>query len=230
MHRRTYGRRGAGAPDFGAIPSAECRNGRLSLPIVRSRSCGRHRNLAADDLLARFGRTRRRHRQGEGPWTSKTCRAGAWLSLHPHLSLAPRRSGLGGRQARGYSRSCARYIADQSRPRVPYRAQSRSPCDLALGAHSPERFAALAPVAGTGDTQTACQLVDTPVWALHGDRDDVVPPEGSFAMARAIRNCGGQISRLTIYPDLGHNAWDPAYEDPALYLWLLSQRRARKKE
>lgn len=49
-------------------------------------------------------------------------------------------------------------------------------------------------------------------------------------MARAIRNCGGQISRLTIYPDLGHNAWDPAYEDPALYLWLLSQRRARKKE
>ncbi|WP_291172487.1 prolyl oligopeptidase family serine peptidase [Erythrobacter sp.] len=99
-----------------------------------------------------------------------------------------------------------------------------------MGAHSPERFAALAPVAGTGDTQTACQLVDTPVWALHGDRDDVVPPEGSFAMARAIRNCGGQISRLTIYPDLGHNAWDPAYEDPALYLWLLSQRRARKKE
>ncbi|WP_083508322.1 prolyl oligopeptidase family serine peptidase [Erythrobacter sp. AP23] len=98
------------------------------------------------------------------------------------------------------------------------------------GAHSPERFAALAPVAGTGDPQTACQLVDTPVWALHGDRDDVVPPEGSFAMARAIRNCGGRISRLTIYPDLGHNAWDPAYEDPALYLWLLSQRRARKKE
>ena len=55
--------------------------------------------------------------------------------------------------------------------------------------------------------------------------DDVVVPEGSFAMARAIRACGGRKSRLTIYPDLGHNAWDPAYADPALYLWLLSHRR-----
>ena len=43
-------------------------------------------------------------------------------------------------------------------------------------------------------------------------------------MARAIRACGGRLSRLTIYPDLGHNSWDPAYDDPALYLWLLSHR------
>ncbi len=93
-------------------------------------------------------------------------------------------------------------------------------------AAEPERFAAIAPVAGRGDPSTACALKDLPVWAFHGDRDDVVPPEGSFAMARAIRACGGRISRLTIYPDLGHNAWDPAYADPALYLWLLAHRRS----
>lgn len=92
------------------------------------------------------------------------------------------------------------------------------------GAAEPGRFAALAPVAGRGDPETACALKDIPVWAFHGDRDDVVPPEGSFAMARAIRACGGRMARLTIYPDLGHNAWDPAYDDPALYLWLLRQR------
>lgn len=92
-------------------------------------------------------------------------------------------------------------------------------------AQEPTRFAAIAAVAGRGDPATACALKDLPVWALHGDRDDVVVPEGSFAMARAIRACGGQKSRLTIYPDLGHNAWDPAYADPALYLWLLSHRR-----
>lgn len=91
-------------------------------------------------------------------------------------------------------------------------------------AAEPSRFAAVATVAGRGDPATACALKDTPVWAFHGDRDDVVPPEGSFAMARAIRACGGRLSRLTIYPDLGHNAWDPAYDDPALYLWLLSHR------
>ena len=93
-------------------------------------------------------------------------------------------------------------------------------------AAEPARFAAIAPVAGRGDPATACALKDLPVWAFHGDRDDVVIPEGSFAMARAIRACGGRASRLTIYPDLGHNAWDPAYDDPALYLWLLAQRRA----
>lgn len=90
-------------------------------------------------------------------------------------------------------------------------------------AAAPGRFAAVAMVAGRGDPATACALKDKPVWAFHGDRDDVVPPEGSFAMVRAIRACGGN-PRLTIYPDLGHNAWDPAYDDPALYLWLLSHR------
>lgn len=98
------------------------------------------------------------------------------------------------------------------------------------GAAEPERFAALAPVAGRGDPAIACALKDKPVWAFHGDRDDVVVPEGSFAMARAIRACEGRKSRLTIYPDLGHNAWDPAYEDPELYLWLLSQRRTQRGE
>ena len=102
---------------------------------------------------------------------------------------------------------------------------------LSLGGHAtwrwaaaePWRFAAIAPVAGRGDIATACALKTMPVWAFHGDRDDTVPPEGSFAMVRAIRACGG-APRLTIYPDLGHNSWDPAYDDPALYWWLLKQR------
>ncbi len=93
------------------------------------------------------------------------------------------------------------------------------------GAAEPWRFAAIAPVAGRGNPFSACGLKAMPVWAFHGDRDDVVTPEGSFAMARAIRACGGQ-PRLTIYPDLGHNSWDQAYDDPALYYWLLAQRRA----
>lgn len=88
----------------------------------------------------------------------------------------------------------------------------------------PRRFAAVAPVAGRGDPGGACRLMDLPVWTFHGDRDDVVTPEGSFNMARAIRACGGRKVRLTIYPDLGHNAWDPAYDDPALYAWLLEHR------
>lgn len=88
----------------------------------------------------------------------------------------------------------------------------------------PDRFAAIAPIAGEGDPKQACALKDMPVWAFHGDRDDVVPVEGTFAMIQAIRACGGQ-PRLTIYPDTGHWSWVPAYLDPALTLWLIEQRR-----
>ena len=71
----------------------------------------------------------------------------------------------------------------------------------------PELFATASPVCGAFNAPSkACRIAseNLPVWAFHGDRDDVVVPEGSFAMARAIRACGGRVSRLTIYPDLGH--------------------------
>ena len=93
---------------------------------------------------------------------------------------------------------------------------------------NPDRFAAIALVAGRSDLPRACALKDMPTWFFHGDRDDTVDARGSFDMHRAIRVCGGQ-PRLTIYPDLGHNSWDPAYDDPALYLWLLKQRRPKQR-
>lgn len=96
-------------------------------------------------------------------------------------------------------------------------------------ATAPSRFAAIAPVSGRGDPVTACALKDLPVWAFHGDSDDVVPPEGSFTMVRAIRACGGH-PRLTLYPATGHDAWTATYNDPALWFWLLSQHLAVPKE
>ena len=103
---------------------------------------------------------------------------------------------------------------------------------LSLGGHAtwrwaaaePWRFAAIAPVAGRGDTchrlraEDVCRCGRSTATAT-----TPFTPEGSFAMVRAIRACGG-APRLTIYPDLGHNSWDPAYDDPALYWWLLKQR------
>lgn len=122
-------------------------------------------------------------------------------------------------------------ILDQAMATLPVDRSRVYLTGLSRGGHAswrwaatePGRFAAVAPVAGRGDPTSACALKSKPVWAFHGDRDDVVIPEGSFAMVRAIRACGGS-PRLTIYPDFGHNSWDPAYDDPALYLWLLSQR------
>jgi predicted peptidase len=91
----------------------------------------------------------------------------------------------------------------------------------------PDLFAAIAPVAGKADITQACTIKDLPIWAFHGDNDDIVPPIGSFAMVEAVRTCKGAVPpRLTIYPGTNHGSWVPAYDDPALYRWLLEQRRA----
>jgi predicted peptidase len=95
----------------------------------------------------------------------------------------------------------------------------------ALASRRPDRFAAIAPVCATWDPADACSFRDIPVWAFHGDRDDVVPLEGERAMVDAINACGGH-AKLTVYPGVGHDAWTPAYEDPKLYEWLLEQRRS----
>lgn len=90
----------------------------------------------------------------------------------------------------------------------------------------PEVFAAAVPVAGWGDEASACAIKDMPVWAFHGDSDEAVPPAGSFLTVEALRKCRGSVPpRLTIYPGVGHPSWVPAYDDPALYRWLLEQQR-----
>jgi len=94
----------------------------------------------------------------------------------------------------------------------------------------PDLFAAIAPVAANSEDKTAdpCVLKDMPIWAFHGDQDDVVDPLQGFAIVRAIDACKGSVRpRMTIYPQTTHGSWEHAYDDPALWRWLLEQRRAR---
>lgn len=89
-----------------------------------------------------------------------------------------------------------------------------------LAAQYPEKFAAIAPVCGGGDPKWAPILKDIPVWAFHGAKDDIVPLEYSQIMVRAVKEHGGNI-RFTVYPDVGHDSWVNAYNDPDLYKWFL---------
>lgn len=90
----------------------------------------------------------------------------------------------------------------------------------------PEQLAAAAPVCGVGNVERAARVVPVPVWAFHGARDPVVPIAADREMVEAVRDAGGQV-KFTVYDDVGHNAWERAYADPALYTWLLAQRRGR---
>ena len=84
---------------------------------------------------------------------------------------------------------------------------------------NPERFAAAAPVCGTGIYWYACRIANKPIWMFHGNADTVVPVSESLAMEESLKKSGGS-PRLTVLDGVGHNAWDYAYTDE-LANWFL---------
>lgn len=97
-----------------------------------------------------------------------------------------------------------------------------------LARRQPSRFAAIAPVCGGSDADLAWifpGLKSLPVWAFHGDKDKVVVLKRSEEMIEAVKRLGNAETRLTVYPGVGHDSWNKAYNDPELFDWLLSHRR-----
>ncbi len=89
----------------------------------------------------------------------------------------------------------------------------------------PEKFAAIAPVCGSGIYWYGGALVNMPVYMFHGDCDDVVPIQESISMLNSINKRGGN-AKLQICYGVGHNAWDTAYSGDELVNWLLSHKKS----
>jgi predicted peptidase len=93
-----------------------------------------------------------------------------------------------------------------------------------LIARKPDLFAAAVPVCGGGDEATATTIAKLPIWAFHGAKDRVVKPSRSVNMIDAIKNAGGH-PKYTEYPNIGHDSWVRAYQDPEMMKWLFSQKK-----
>ena len=93
-----------------------------------------------------------------------------------------------------------------------------------LAMAAPEKFAAIAPVCGSGIYWYGDVFVDIPVDMYHGDCDDIVPIQESISMLNSINKRGGN-AQLKICYGLGHNAWDIAYDGDELTDWLLSHKK-----
>jgi predicted peptidase len=90
-----------------------------------------------------------------------------------------------------------------------------------LASSHPEKFAAIVPICGGGSLPQVKALVNTPVWAFHGAKDDVVKLEESEKMVNALLARSGNV-KLTVYPEAKHDSWTETYANPELYEWLLS--------
>lgn len=94
-----------------------------------------------------------------------------------------------------------------------------------MGLTYPNFFSAIGPVAGGGLSWRCSNLVSTPVYAIHGDADTLVPPIYSELMVNAVNNTGGNAKYKTL-ENFGHNdGIDEAYANTDLIEWLLAQRR-----
>lgn len=96
-----------------------------------------------------------------------------------------------------------------------------------LAMAEPKRFAAIAPICGSGLYWYANILTDTPVYMYHGDCDEIISIQESISMLKAIHKSGGN-AQLKICYGVGHNAWDIAYAGDELVNWLLSHKRPKR--
>lgn len=92
-----------------------------------------------------------------------------------------------------------------------------------LAMAEPERFAAIAPICGSGIYWYGEALIKTPIMVYHGDCDEIVPIQNSVEMVKSVNKRGGN-AKIRILYGVGHNAWDEAYQGDELYLWLLSNK------
>jgi len=93
-----------------------------------------------------------------------------------------------------------------------------------MGFAYPNRFAAIVPICGGGIPSSAEVLSPIPIWAFHGRKDDVVPVDETVSLANKIKALNGNI-KVTLYDDIGHDAWVKAYQNEALYAWLNNQKK-----
>ncbi|NBV23063.1 MAG: phospholipase [Proteobacteria bacterium] len=102
-----------------------------------------------------------------------------------------------------------------------------------LLAVAPERFAAIAPICGGGETidlllaakKKSSALKSLPVWAFHGAKDSVVPLAESERMVNLLKKIGVKDVQLTVYPEANHDSWTETYNNPKLYEWFLAHER-----
>lgn len=94
-----------------------------------------------------------------------------------------------------------------------------------LATRHPEFFAAVVPISGGGQATQAANLVDVPIWAIHGELDQAVRVDGSRRMINAIKKAGGN-PKYSELPETGHNVWEhELLNSNEILNWMFQQHK-----
>lgn len=104
---------------------------------------------------------------------------------------------------------------------------------------SENKIAAAVVVCGGGDVSDVESLKNIPIWAFHGEADNVVPSIYSMTIVNAINEANPTVkAKITIYPTIEHDSWTMTYDgtgmgkeskkydpfDENIYSWMLKYR------
>lgn len=87
-----------------------------------------------------------------------------------------------------------------------------------------DRIASAVPICGGGDPTLAPKFKNIPIWAFHGESDNVVPSLGTRDMIEALEKAGAK-PKATYYPETGHDSWTRTYDNPEVIRWMLGQSK-----
>ncbi|WP_103866781.1 prolyl oligopeptidase family serine peptidase [Aquimarina sp. I32.4] len=93
---------------------------------------------------------------------------------------------------------------------------------------NPERFAAVVPISGCfqGDIKTPWRLRHLPIWIFHGEKDENTNVNCNINTVKHINKYNGK-TKITIYPDAGHDIWELPFIKNNLIEWLLDQNKIK---
>lgn len=94
-----------------------------------------------------------------------------------------------------------------------------------LIAHDPDRFAAASIIGAYGSKKQAEQAASVPLWAIHGDADDIVPIKPTYDYVQARREAHGEagVTEFTVLPGEGHGAFTrKVYYELNVLDWFLT--------
>jgi predicted esterase len=103
---------------------------------------------------------------------------------------------------------------------------------LWLGLSRPDVWAAIAPVCPAppdGTAELAPNALNYPAHFFHGAADPLVAPARVREWVKRLEELGTKVE-YTEYPDVGHNSWENAYQDEAVFAWFSQFRRNRYPE
>ncbi|MCX4246098.1 carboxylesterase family protein [Paraliomyxa miuraensis] len=98
-----------------------------------------------------------------------------------------------------------------------------------LGNYFVDQITSAVLIAGDGRGALAyagCALGQVPIWAFHGEDDEVVEPQGTIEPIEALLACEPTPDvQMTIYPGVRHESWHRVYDLSAgddIYSWMLA--------